>query len=211
MYLTQFKLNRARFGARRLVSSPEALHAAVRAAIPGDHVTDHGRQLWRLDQQADGGHVLYMTSTTVPDLTHLVEQAGWPTLPDGWRTKSLTGLFESLHAGQEWNFRLAVNPVQVDHTHPDRVRVVVRQTDRTAWLVKSSPRWGFTVRENDIRTLGDDNLSFRKGKGNVTLVRGNYFGKLTITDPDALRTAMSSGLGRGRAYGCGLLTLAPTA
>ncbi len=33
-------------------------------------------------------------------------------------------------------------------------------------------------------------------------------GLLDVTDPDVLRQALIEGLGHGKAYGCGLLTLA---
>jgi CRISPR system Cascade subunit CasE len=36
-----------------------------------------------------------------------------------------------------------------------------------------------------------------------------YDGILTVTDPALLRRALCHGVGRAKAYGCGLLTLAP--
>lgn len=49
----------------------------------------------------------------------------------------------------------------------------------------------------------------KNGKHPVTIVRATYVGALEVTDPDALRLSLCQGLGRARAYGCGLLTLAP--
>lgn len=46
-------------------------------------------------------------------------------------------------------------------------------------------------------------------KHSVSIVRATYVGALEVTDPDALRQTLCQGLGRARAYGCGLLTLAP--
>lgn len=40
-----------------------------------------------------------------------------------------------------------------------------------------------------------------------SLVR--YDGTATVTDPDALRAAVLAGIGRGKPYGAGLLSLAP--
>jgi CRISPR system Cascade subunit CasE len=36
-----------------------------------------------------------------------------------------------------------------------------------------------------------------------------FEGRLLITDPDALRAALVTGIGPAKGYGCGLLTLAP--
>ncbi|MEU8505864.1 type I-E CRISPR-associated protein Cas6/Cse3/CasE [Streptomyces brevispora] len=42
----------------------------------------------------------------------------------------------------------------------------------------------------------------------VALTTATYEGTLHVTNPDALRTLLTTGIGQGRAYGCGLLTLA---
>ena len=47
--------------------------------------------------------------------------------------------------------------------------------------------------------------------GTITIARVTYEGMLEVTGPDALRHALTSGIGHTRAYGCGLLTLAKPA
>ena len=42
----------------------------------------------------------------------------------------------------------------------------------------------------------------------MTLGVATFEGVLEVTDPDALRRALTHGIGRGKAYGCGLMTLA---
>lgn len=82
MHLTRFRLNTARPGARRLLASPQSLHAAVMASfprlLPTDGTAQGPRVLWRLDHNARAEVLLYIVSPDRPDLTHLVEQAGWP-------------------------------------------------------------------------------------------------------------------------------------
>ncbi|BFO16736.1 hypothetical protein SHKM778_31240 [Streptomyces sp. KM77-8] len=39
--------------------------------------------------------------------------------------------------------------------------------------------------------------------------RVRFDGTATVTEPDLLRAAVQSGIGRGKAYGCGLLSIAP--
>jgi len=43
----------------------------------------------------------------------------------------------------------------------------------------------------------------------VTIARTTYVGALEVTDADSLSRTLCQGLGHARAYGCGLLTLAP--
>ena len=42
----------------------------------------------------------------------------------------------------------------------------------------------------------------------MTLALATFEGVLEVTDPDALRHGLVHGIGRGKAYGCGLMTLA---
>lgn len=56
-----------------------------------------------------------------------------------------------------------------------------------------------------------DVLRFRKGKSwqhPVNIAMARFRGELEITDTGQLRDALTNGMGRGKAYGCGLLTLA---
>lgn len=52
---------------------------------------------------------------------------------------------------------------------------------------------------------------FSKGaqRKRMTLVRAQYDGALRVTDANALRHALTCGIGHGKAFGCGLLTFAP--
>lgn len=61
----------------------------------------------------------------------------------------------------------------------------------------------------DVRVSQRQRLSFRRGGGHVTLQQVTYEGRLIVEDADRLREVLMSGIGRGKAYGCGLLTLAP--
>jgi len=47
--------------------------------------------------------------------------------------------------------------------------------------------------------------------GEFTLTTARFDGVLRVTDPDRLRRALTHGIGHGKAFGCGLLTLAPVA
>ncbi|MFD5029474.1 type I-E CRISPR-associated protein Cas6/Cse3/CasE [Streptomyces sp. NPDC058405] len=237
MFLTRFRVNTARAGARRLLSSPQRVHAAVMMSFAEPPPRDGSgpRILWRLDNNAKADLLLYIVSPSRPDLTHLVEQAGWPTTPTaGWETYDYGGFLAKLTEGDTWAFRLTANPV-----HNIRLRAG-EQTKRTAhitprhqarWLLERQLRAGFSIVEKSMehRLLpdGDEHehehelivhnqrgLLFGKqedtGKrSNVSLTTATYDGRLRVTDPDALRRTLTAGLGKAKAYGCGLMTLAP--
>ncbi|MCX4993373.1 type I-E CRISPR-associated protein Cas6/Cse3/CasE [Streptomyces sp. NBC_00568] len=252
MYLTRFRVNTARPGARRLLSSPQALHAAVMSSFPALLPTAQGdaggpRVLWRLDHNARAEVFLYVVSPAQPDLTHLVEQAGWPAAaanPEtpGWHTRPYGQLLDRLSEGGMWAFRLTANPVhhiRRKDGEPTKATAHITPVHQKKWLLERQERAGFRIIEkpHDQRLLpsgttlkghehhGDRYeltvrdqrpLSFAKSGGPtqaqrrpVSLLTVTYDGRLQVTDPEALRRTLTQGLGKAKAYGCGLMTLAP--
>jgi CRISPR system Cascade subunit CasE len=234
MYLTRFRINTARTGARRLLSSPQSLHAAVMSSfadIPPQAGTGP-RVLWRLDHNSNAKTFLYVVSPARPDLTHLVEQAGWPTTPTaGWQSYDYEPFLARLTAGDTWDFRLTANPVHSirrKEGEPTKRTAHITPRHQKGWLLKHQERAGFEVLDKpaERRRLseGDEHqlvvhsargLDFSKTrnpsgrKPRVTLATATFDGRLRVTDADALRRTLTAGLGRAKAYGCGLMTLAP--
>lgn len=81
-FLTQLHLNPQRRQAKRVLGSPRAMHACVEGGFPPSEEAVRHRNLWRLDEAVDRV-TLYLVSDAVPDLTALVEQAGWPSAERG--------------------------------------------------------------------------------------------------------------------------------
>jgi CRISPR system Cascade subunit CasE len=234
MYLTRFRVNTARTGARRLLSSPQTMHAAVMSSF-ADLLPGEGggpRVLWRLDRKAKADVHLYVVSPAKPDLTHLVEQAGWPTTANGWETYEYAPFLSRLSAGDTWGFRLTANPVHSirrNEGEPTKRTAHITPRHQIGWLLKRQEAAGFQVLEKppERRLLpqGDEwqlvvhdrrNLDFGKTgertqqRNRVSLATATFDGKLRVTDADALRRALTTGIGKAKAYGCGLMTLAAT-
>ncbi|GAA2833702.1 type I-E CRISPR-associated protein Cas6/Cse3/CasE [Crossiella cryophila] len=218
MYFTRCALNPARRGARALLASPHKLHGAVQAAFPphAASATGQGRVLWRLDQ-TEHQVQLYLVSPDRPDLTHLIEQAGWPTTT-GWDTREYQPVLTRLAAGQMWGFRLKANPVHSGRKTPDAQRsqrfhhvTVAQQTD---WLLTRTDKFGFTIplgenKEPDVAVRGREVVRFERKSATVSLSTVVFEGRLEVVDPDRLRESLTNGIGPAKGYGCGLLTLAP--
>lgn len=223
--MTRLFLNPQKRGGRKLLSNPQAMHAAVRAAFPPDIDEGQTRVLWRTDHRAHE-HVLYIVGPEKPDATHLVEQAGWDTRPA--QTADYARLLNSLMLGQRWRFELVANPVKsVAGERGTRGKVVPHVTaeQQLEWLRYRSEGAGFQLQSVpveegetellDAAVIGRENLSFHRGSGSsaqkqkrVSLRTARFTGNLEVTDVDQLRQTLTQGIGRGRAYGCGLLTLA---
>lgn len=222
MYLTRFRFNTARMGARRLLVSPQKVHAAVLHGFPDpdEQRRDGERLLWRVDRDSRHSAVLYLASPDEPDLTHLVEQAGWPArgVADGWETRPYDKLLSALETGQRWAFRLTANPVRYTRPasgEPKRRLPHVTPEQQLQWLLDRCEQRGFSIPAKDD---GEPNilvhdrswLRFTKeAERKVTIRTATFDGVLEVEDPTELRRAMVGGIGKAKAYGCGMLTLAP--
>ncbi|GAA1160210.1 type I-E CRISPR-associated protein Cas6/Cse3/CasE [Streptomyces hebeiensis] len=236
MYLTRFRVNTGRAEARRLLGSPHLMHGAVNTAFP--ELPPRGgegpRVLWRTDHGHDTRTTLFIVSPARPDLTHLVEQAGWPTLDTpGWTTFAYGEFLDALTAGDTWGFRLTANPVhniRMPSDKPgDRTKRAPHITPRhqLRWLLDRQEKAGFEVvqKPSDRRLTehGDEQelivrdqlpLQFRRppakrSSQDVRITRVTYDGRLKVADPALFRRTLTHGLGKAKAYGCGLMTLAP--
>ncbi|WP_411081746.1 type I-E CRISPR-associated protein Cas6/Cse3/CasE [Streptomyces sp. cmx-18-6] len=259
MYLTRFRVNTGRFEGRRLLGSPHRVHGAVNASFPTPPSRDGSgpRVLWRVDHNGASETLLFIVSPTRPDLTHLVEQAGWPASDEaGWTTFAYADFLTALHPGDTWGFRLTANPVHnIRHQYLEEGQPTKRAAHRTPrhqmkWLLDRQEKAGFEiVRKPEERRLlpeGDEYelvvrdqipLQFHRPQpqaetraqaqaptrtqappkagakggraGDVQITKVTFDGRLRITDPEAFRRTLTHGLGKAKAYGCGLMTLAP--
>ncbi|KAB8169842.1 type I-E CRISPR-associated protein Cas6/Cse3/CasE [Streptomyces sp. 3MP-14] len=236
MYLTRFRLNTGRPGARRLLASPHQMHGAVNMAFPDPQPRDGQgpRVLWRVDSEHPADTKLYIVSPERPDLTHLKEQAGWPTLEaPGWSTFLYGEFLNDLREGDIWGFRLTANPVHHIRRPEDSADIPTKRTahrtarHQTGWLMKQRERAGFDiVRRPPERRANehDDGLELivrdhqplrfhrsdeRQRGTEVRFTRVTFDGRLRITDLAKFRRTLTHGLGKAKAYGCGLITLAP--
>lgn len=227
MYLSRVLLNPQRRSTREWLTSPQRMHTAVLFSFAEQSTGN--RPLWRLDQ---GNHrlELYTVSADKPDHAHLVENGGWETSPAG--VVDYRQLLDGIVVDARYRFRLRANTVRSDKSRVDpgqrgRVVNVGSREAQEAWLLERCEALGICIPEDegDLKSetgevlasrnfalTGRDTLRFGKTSDNrrlqVTLSTAQFDGVLTVEDPDRLRTALTAGIGRGKAYGCGLMTLA---
>ena len=146
--LTRIYLNPRKRGGRKLLTNPEAMHAAVRSAFPPDIDASSARVLWRADSQGDE-HILYIVGPEKPDALHIVEQAGWDTRPP--QSADYQRFQDALVKGQKWRFALEANPVSSkagDRGTRGKIVAHVTAEQQLAWLAQppvsvclTTPSW----------------------------------------------------------------------
>lgn len=226
MYLSKIPLNPRRLATQRLLDDRRAMHAAVLGGIPDQpvpaHTADGARVLWRIDDDEPRRPIVLALTPQRPDFMHLAEQAGWPAAELPFATRDYEPLLSRLAPDQTYLFRLTANATH--SVPPDgatgRVRgkrfAHVTHVQQLKWLVDRAPGMGLRLPQlamhdqPDVAVIRRAHSTFRHDRGRVTLGLATFQGRLQVADPDRLRHVLTNGVGPGKAYGCGLLTLAPT-
>lgn len=210
IWLARLILNRRSRDARHDLGDSAMMHARMAGMVDG-LLAKPGPGEPRLLYRADS-HVVLVQSPVLPD---------WSRLPAGYLTdadeddlsfhaappvKRIEAAVASLTRGSNVSFRLKTWPNQMCEQHRTR-QTITDPASIMAWLHHLGDRHGFEVPDARFRVEGWPRAWAGKPMAlpsRVTL----YEGQLRVRDPEALRRAVRCGVGRGRAFGLGLLTLA---
>lgn len=177
--------------ALRSLMDARVTHTAIAKSFSGERV------LWRID----GANILVQAD----DLTDPVSLS--ESLPGDVLTVDLDPHLASLTDGEQVTFRSTVVAMKsLRREVPLRGEKVPlsREEDIRAWFDRQDI--GLDVLGMSVRSLCKQ--SFRHGEeGVVTLAPHRIDGVARITDAEKVREAVVSGIGRARAYGCGLLSI----
>ena len=206
MYMTRMELDLTKRATIQALSSPNKLHGAIESGFPGERK----RRLWRIDE-LNGRCFLLVVSEDAPQLTAAAEQ--FAPQDTGWETRSYDVFLQRIKPNSRWHFRLAANPtVSVPQESRQRGKVFAHVTadQQKQWLQARAVGHGFSLIWEDFEVVKRGTLSFTRGADcqQVTLGTCVFEGKLTVTDVEAFRRTLSQGIGRGKAYGLGMLTVA---
>ena len=212
--LSRLLLNPLARAVMRDLSDVTELHRTVMSAFPdsaGEARRVHG-VLHRLDIDHRRGRVeLLVQSQTVPD---------WARLPEDYLllgdepnpcSKAVSALTE-LSDGRALTFRLRGNPTRRVASDNRSYRVELRGDDaRADWLERKAEQGGFAIDSVAIRE--EPKVRGRRGRGRdahvVTLQPVLFDGRLVVNNHERFAAALANGIGPGKAYGCGLLSVAP--
>lgn len=148
---------------------------------------------WKILYRVDGDNTLVQSA---------IEPFWDNLLGAGYRVKDLE--FPVIESGTQMTFRLAFNPVK-RIKQSDKKNGALAVVNPTLWLKSREEFIGATF---DVSSIRREHESERSGSHKVTIHRAVADGILTVVDGERLRNAVVSGVGRARAYGCGLLSVA---
>lgn len=114
-------------------------------------------------------------------------------------------------AHERYAFEVTLNPGKRDQRTgkvvPVRGREVIEQ-----WFKTRAPKsWGFSVNPQNLQTGQISVQTFEKSGNAITHGSATLKGELNVIDKDRFTKSFTQGIGRGRAFGFGLLQIVPLA
>lgn len=116
---------------------------------------------------------------------------------------------EFLHHDR-YRFKVIVNPTWRNSASRKLIPVKGRDAIANWFISRAQSSWGFDVIPSSIQIGSTEVLQF-KGKSQqlITLAQAQIQGVFNVTDRQLFIKSFSQGIGRGRAFGCGLLQIVP--
>ena len=235
-YLSRILLNRRHPLVRRDLADCRELHRTVLAAFPTATAATGAREqfglLYRLETTSQGAlpRVLVQSQAHPNWLLlkpgYLLDTEGNPENP---ACKSIDAMTEALGVGSILRFRLRANPTKRLSTPivPDGKRAIGKRVElhgeeaQLDWLHRKAEQCGFRVPAiaghaavANVRVIpepkvaGNQRLRAAAAAGRLTFGSVLFDGILQISDLPKFQDALEHGIGPGKAYGFGLLSIA---
>lgn len=215
MYLSCLMLNPRHKRAQRELAHPYELHRTVLSAF-APVLPEDERVLYRVDMpRGERAPALLVQSQTEPDWSWADDLPNYLLCPAQYKRIEIQP-----YSGQVLAFRLRANPTVKKKSHEDGseprrngIRLgLVREEDQRAWLERKGQQHGFgvlqvTIAPENIQTAYQPREEGPRRRLAHLAVR--FDGLLRVTDAARFQEAVRNGIGSGKAFGFGLLSLAP--
>lgn len=220
MYLARAILNTASREVRRDLADPVHLHRTIMRFFPdalGESPRKAAGVLHRIDRDDKRGEVvLFMQSVAQPDFSkgppHYFAAAS-PERGSNPQLREVSNERETIHNGDDFFFRLRANATrrvltktQSDGQRRNGTRVPVRGDEaRLAWLQRRGELGGFRVVA--ARVFESSPAKGHAKDAVLTFGAANYEGHLVVEHSERFQRTLADGIGPGKAFGFGLLSL----
>lgn len=215
--LSRLELAPRHLGVARDVGDVTEMHRTIMRAFPASEDRTPRAAFGVLFRADPKRRVVLVQSQVVPD---------WSLLPDGYlvgaETKEIDEALAAISAGRELRFLLVANPSRKvaaarEGSAPRNSRRVELTSDdaRHRWLVERGKRDGFGLSGSGphdgvrIDPVSGPRSAARSRRGRITVKAVRFEGRLVVVERERFVAAIAKGVGPAKAYGCGLLSVAP--
>ncbi len=156
--------------------------------------------LYRIEPKASQT-VILLQSTVLPDLENI--RGKFPGYVEGHSTKDLSPLIARLEDGTRFRFLLLANPA----VHLDGKLLPIKSpADAEKWMHDRADRGGFNI----VAMRSTKDLDWRPHGGDIVLNVVLFEGILSITNKTKFFWTLQTGIGHGKPFGLGLLSVGLT-
>lgn len=173
------------------IKDPYSLHIFVYSLFPGNH-----RTFLYYDQGGDLRHRKIL----------LISQEQ-PLVPEIGKIESKF-IPQDFLEHQRYAFQVLLNPVEQPLESRGKVPVTGRDALR-AWFTRRQESWGFTSHADELEIFNLGVQIIRKKERDITHNMAEFRGVLEVVDHERFSNSFTNGIGRGKAFGFGLLQLRP--
>ncbi|MFN8465495.1 MAG: type I-E CRISPR-associated protein Cas6/Cse3/CasE [Caldilineaceae bacterium] len=220
MYLSRLILNPRSRQVRSELARPYEMHRTLLRAFPTGKVhtgrteDDASGLLFRVEEDARTGRLQLLAQSQLPPDWAFLAAGDYllPALADNPGTREVA---LQLHPAQLLAFRLRANPTKRlsagKGAKGKRVGIYEEEA-QLAWLARKGTQHGFHLLQAQVSRDGkfkqDQAVQAENGVHDLELLSVQFDGVLQVSDPAALVRSVAAGIGSGKAFGFGLLSLA---
>lgn len=118
-------------------------------------------------------------------------------------------ILASFLAHEQYAFEITLNPCKRNNQTGKVMPVRGREAIEKWFISRASQSWGFSVNPIHLQTVQTGVQTFEKDGKVVTHGSATLKGELAVIDRERFMQSFKQGIGRGRAFGFGLLQIVP--
>lgn len=209
MYISRVEIDRKNRQKIRDLSHLGAYHNWVESSFSREsEERNYDRKLWRIDELGEKKYLIII-SNDKPILKAL-EKYG---VDGSAECKLYDEFLDKLYEGQTLRFKVTLTPVISKSTGKKSGKrgknvSIIGIDGQFKYLMDRALKNGFSLKYEDYYITNSDSLVLKKkGRNDFYVNTVSYEGKLQITDIEKFRKVLTKGLGKKKAYGCGMMTV----
>jgi CRISPR system Cascade subunit CasE len=165
------------------------IHQDIMKCFAGRTTTHPARQEWGILYRIEQDHILVQSKV----------EPNW-TMPA--KVKEIN--YAAINfTGKSFVFKLKTNPQK--RLNNQKIQPILDLTEQKEWIERKAQTHGFSIDKVNI-TKSKATTGF-KATNKITLNTSYFDGILTVVNPIVFLTSLIDGIGQGKAYGLGLLSI----
>jgi CRISPR system Cascade subunit CasE len=200
IYLSQLTLNRRSRQVRQELNDPYQMHRTLSKALGDDkQLYREARLLFRVEESQRTNRLCVLVQTLLPpDWQAVGNDDYFQEMPQ------MKAFDPTFRAGQSLFFRLRANPTK----RVDGKRLgLYKEEEALQWVERQAGANGFQITRLVCSPLSKSTAKNGQGSQSTFCV-ARFDGTLRVLEPDKFMNVLKQGIGSGKGYGFGLLTVA---